>query len=99
MVSVIEVKPEQLSSLYVNGLDLPYVEFDTPKPALKLIYQGEEFAYWRTVPLNGYGSLLAQRIRELAGEGKKPLLARFGARIYIYATGVVPIGSGKPPAA
>lgn len=99
MASVIEVKPERLDSLYVNGLELPYVEFDTSEPALKLIYQGEEFAYWRTVPYKGYGSLLARRIRELAGEGKKPLLARFGLRIYIYATGVVPIGSGKPPAA
>ena len=83
----------------VRGLRLPYVEFDTLEPALKLSYQGEEFAYWRSVPLTGYSAVLPGLAQELAGEGKRPLLARFGSRIYIYATGVVSIGSGKPPGA
>jgi hypothetical protein len=49
----------------------------------------------RTLPLKGYGAVMARYIRELEGDGKKPILARFWDRIYIYATGVTPIGAGK----
>jgi len=97
MVEVIEVKADQLQSLYTDGLELPYVEFLRQEPAIKLIHAGEEYAYFRTVPLKGYGAVLARHIRALEAEGKKPLLARFGMRIYIYATGVTPIGAGKAP--
>ncbi|HEU4760365.1 MAG TPA: hypothetical protein VFT91_10355 [Dehalococcoidia bacterium] len=97
MTAVIEVRPDQLAQLYTNGMDLPYVEFHQEEPAIKLVYQGEEYAYYRTVPLKGYGAVLAGHIRPLEAEGKKPLLARFGKRIYIYATGVTPLGAGKAP--
>ena len=99
MASVIDVKPERMNSLNISGFQLPYVEFETLEPALKLSYRGEEFAYWRTVPLKGYSAVLSRLVQELTGEGKWPLLARFGARIYVYATGVISIGSGKPPGA
>jgi len=52
-----------------------------------------------TLPVKGYGAVMARYIRELQAEGHKPLLARFQMRIYIYATGVTPIGAGKPPGA
>jgi hypothetical protein len=50
--------------------------------------------------------VLARYVRELEAEGKKPLLARFRPglnfgtsqhweRLYIYATGVTPIGAKK----
>ncbi len=38
---------------------------------------------------------MGRHLRELEAEGKKAVLARFWSRIYIYATGVTPIGSGK----
>jgi hypothetical protein len=38
---------------------------------------------------------MAGHIRGLEVDGKKPILARFWDRIYIYATGVTPIGTGK----
>jgi len=41
--------------------------------------------------------VMAKHISELEAEGHKPLLARYGMRIYIYATGVTPIGAGKAP--
>ncbi len=97
MVEVIEVKPGQLESLYTDGMELPYVECLREEPAIKLVHAGEEYAYFRTVPLKGYGAVLASHIRALEAEGKKALLARFGKRIYIFATGVTPIGAGKAP--
>ncbi len=65
------------------------------EPALKLVYGGEDYWYVRTLPLKGYGAVMARHIRGLQSDGKKPILARFRDRIYIYATGVTPIGTGK----
>jgi hypothetical protein len=97
MQGVHEVHPDSLESLYTNGLELPYVEYGPREPAIKLIFEGEDYWYYRTLPLKGYGAVLPRYIRELAAEGHKPLLARYGTRIYIYATGVTPIGAGKAP--
>ena len=109
MQGVLDVKPTQLGSLYNQGLELPYVEFETTEPAIKLVYEGEEYWYYRTLPAKGYGAVLGRYARQLIEEGKKLLLARFPSgvnfstsnhwdRIYIYATGIRPIGAGKPPA-
>ena len=97
MHGVLEVKPSHLETLYTNGMELPYVQYGDVEPPIKLIYGGEEYWYYRTLPLKGYGAVMARYIRGLETEGKKPLLARFGMRIYIYATGVRPIGAGKAP--
>lgn len=43
----------------------------------------------------GYNAVIDRHIRALQTDGKKPILARFSDRIYIYATGVTPIGAGK----
>jgi hypothetical protein len=99
MRGVLEVHPDNLETLYTNGLELPYVEYGEIEPAVKLIHAGEEYWYYRTLPLKGYGAVLSRYIRELEAEGHKVLLARFGTRIYIFATGVTPIGAGKPPGA
>ena len=100
MEGVIEVHPSQLETLAADGLELPYVEFaSSAEPGMKLLCQGEEYWYYRTLPIKGYGAVMAKYIRALHGEGKKTMLARFGVRIYIYATGITPIGAGKPPGA
>ena len=95
MEGVIEVNPGRLATLYANGLELPYVEFGSAEPALKLVHGGEDYWYVRTLPLKGYGAVMARYVRALEGEGKKTVLARFFDRIYIYATGVIPIGAKK----
>ncbi len=106
MEGVVEVNPERLETLYTQGLELPYVEIGRVEPGLKLLFNGEEYWYYRTLPLKGYGAVLARYARELMAEGKKVLLARFPSgdnfstsshwdRIYMYATGVTPIGAGK----
>lgn len=99
MQGVIEVRPENMETLTVAGLDLPYIEYGQVQPALKLLFAGAEYWYFKTLPLKGYGAVLAGYIRDLESQGHKPLLARFFTRIYIYATGITPIGAGKPPGA
>jgi hypothetical protein len=97
MEGVIEVRADRLGTIYAGGKELPYVEFGQSEPGIKLVSEGEEFWYHRTLPVKGYGAVLARHARNLEAEGKKPILAQFGSRIYIYATGVTPIGAGKPP--
>ena len=99
MEGVLEVRPENIEALSSAGADLPYVEFGQVQPAIKLLHSGEEYWYFKTLPLKGYGAVLDRYIRELQKDGHKPLLARFFNRIYIYATGITPIGAGKPPGA
>jgi hypothetical protein len=109
MEGVLDVKPTHVEILHCRGLELPYVEFGGVEPAIKLMHDGEEYWYYKTMPLKGYGAVLVDRVRQLEEEGKKLLLARFASgdnfstsshwdRIYIYATGIRPIGAGKPPA-
>jgi hypothetical protein len=95
MEGVIEVNPARVGTLHAGSVEVPYVGFGQIEPAIKLVYEGEDYWYVRTLPLRGYGTVMARHIRELEGDGKKLLLARFRDRIYIYATGVTPIGTGK----
>jgi hypothetical protein len=95
MQGVIEVNPDSIGTLYASGMELPYVQFGQVGPALKLVYDSEDYWYVRTLPLKGYGAVMARHISGLRTDGKKPILARFRNRIYIYATGITPIGTGK----
>jgi len=95
MEGVLEVNPERVETLYANGGELPYVEFGQAEPALKLVHGGEDYWYVRTLPVKGYGAVIDGHVCDLETAGKKPMTARFRDRIYIYATGVTPIGSGK----
>ncbi len=99
MEGVIEVSPQQVDALYDSGRELPYVDFGAADPALKLDYAGEAYWYYRTLPLKGYSAVLGRYVREKEAEDHRVLLARFHSRIYIYATGIVPIGAGKAPGA
>lgn len=97
MEGVIEVRDDLIETLANQGRELPYIEYGNMQPAIKLLHGGEEYWYFKTLPLKGYGAVLDNYIRELEGQGHKALLVRFFSRIYIYATGITPIGAGKPP--
>lgn len=99
MQGVIEVRPDTVETLSHAGKDIPYVEYGSMQPGIKLVLDGEEYWYHKTLPLTGYGAVLGGYIRDLEAGDHKPLLARFQTRIYIYSTGVTPIGAGKPPGA
>lgn len=97
MEGIIEVRADTIETLVNQGRELPYVEYGDMQPAIKLIHSGEEYWYFKTLPLKGYGAVLDGYIRGLELDGHKALLVRFFTRIYIYATGITPIGAGKPP--
>lgn len=97
MRGIIEVNPDSIEDLYADGREYPYIEYGNMEPGIKLVHEGDDYWYHKTLPLKGYGAVLTRAISELETEGHKVLLARFGMRIYIYATGVTPIGAGKPP--
>jgi len=110
MAKVLEVSPARVEALAVDGRELPYVEFHHPEPAIKLVYQGEEYALYKTLPARGYAPLLRRLLQELEADGRKVLVAYFPPRrnfptsyhwerLYVYATGVRPIGMGKAPGA
>ncbi len=65
MEGVIEVNAERIEALYADGRELPYVEFGSREPAIKLVYGGEDYWYVRTLPLKGYGAVVARHIRGL----------------------------------
>ena len=99
MHGVAEIDPAQLETLHNEGLQIPYVELGQVEPAIKLVMEEREYWYYRTLPLKGYSAALGRYLRQLReeDEDRRVILARFWSRIYIYATGVTPIGAGKPP--
>jgi hypothetical protein len=99
MEGVIEVREDTIEPLVIEGREFPLVEYGRMQPGVKLILSGDDYWYYKTLPLKGYGAVLGRYLRDLEANGSKPLLARFFDRIYIYATNITPIGAGKPPGA
>jgi hypothetical protein len=97
MQGVIEVRPDSIETLVTHGRELPYIEYGHIEPGMKLVLDGEDYWYYKTLPFKGYGAVMDRHISALEAEGHKSILARFGDRIYIYATDITPIGAGKPP--
>ncbi len=108
MVSELTVPDDRIEVLEVDGRELPYVEFHRRQPAVKLVLDGEEYFFYKTFPLRGYAPALLKAVQQLEAEGKKVLVAYFPPgrnfptshhwdRLYLYATGIRPIGMGKAP--
>lgn len=97
MQGVIEVRPDSIATLVTRGREFPYIEYGNIEPGVKLVHEGEDYWYYKTLPLRGYGAVMDRYISALEAEDHKSILARFADRIYIYATGITPIGAGKPP--
>src|SRR3972149_7485549 len=64
----LEVNPARVGTLYADRVEVPYVEFGQVEPALKLVHGGEDYWYVRTLPLKGYGAVMARPVRELPGD-------------------------------
>ena len=93
------VNPNKLDAVHVDGVDFPYINMGQVEPAIKLVLEGSDYWYARSLPTKGYSAVLKKHIQEIQteDENRKILLARFWNRIYIYSTDIKPIGSGKPP--
>jgi len=84
MVDVAEVDPDLLEMLFVDGVEMPFMDFGPVEPMLRLRLDGEEYAFSRTYPRKGFGAVLGRDARQLLDEGKKLLIARFGDRHYLF---------------
>jgi hypothetical protein len=84
MVDAPELDPALLETLFVDGLELPFMDFGPVEPTLRLRLQGEEYAFRRSYPRKGFGAVLGKDARQLLDEGKKLLVARFGDRHYLF---------------
>ena len=50
-------------------MELPYIEYAHTEPGIKLVHEGEDYWYYRTLPLKGYGAVLAKYISLARGGG------------------------------
>jgi len=84
MVDAPELDLDLLETLFVDGLELPFMDFGPVEPTLRLRLDGEEYAFGRSYPRVGFGAVLGKDVRPLLREGKKLLVARFGERHYLF---------------
>ena len=79
-----ELEPALLETLFVDGVEIPFMDFGPAEPTLRLRLEGEEYAFIRSYPRRGFGAVLGKDVRPLLNEGKKLLVARFGERHYLF---------------
>jgi len=84
MADAPELDLDLLETLYVDGVEIPFMDFGPVEPTLRLRLQGEEYAFRRSYPRRGFGGVLGKEAHPLLGEGKKLLVARFGDRHYLF---------------
>ena len=84
MVEAPELNPALLETLFVDGVEIPFMDFGPVEPTLRLRLEGEEYAFRRSYPRRGFGAVLGKDARPLLSEGKKLLVARFGDRHYLF---------------
>jgi len=84
MVDAPELDPALLETLFVDGLEMPFMDFGPVEPTLRLRLEDEEYAFRQSYPRKGFGAVLGKDARQLLNDGKKLLVARFGDRHYLY---------------
>ena len=86
MVDAPELDPDLLETLYVDGVEIPFMDFGPVEPVLRLRLQGEEYAFQRSYPRKGFGAVLGRDADDLLDEGKRFFIARFGDRHYLFVS-------------
>jgi len=84
MVDVAEVDPDLLETLFVDGVEIPFMDFGPVEPTLRLRLEGGEYAFRRSYPRRGFGAVLGKDANDLLDEGKNFFVARFGDRHYLF---------------
>ena len=84
MVDASEIDPALLETLFVDGLEIAFMDFGSVEPTLRLRLEGEEYAFRRSYPRKGFGAVLGNDARALLDEGKNFFVARFGDRHYLF---------------
>jgi hypothetical protein len=82
---MLELEPNQLGSLDLQDLWVPYVDlYDEPFMPTRIKLGAEEYAYNSSVPIKGHGATLPGKIRALREAGKTPLVVERDERYYIF---------------
>ena len=84
MVDAPEIDLALLETLFVDGVEIPFMDFGSVEPVLRLRLQGEEYAFRRSYPRRGFGAVLGKDANDLLDEGKNFFIARFGDRHYLF---------------
>ena len=84
MVDAPELEPDLMEILYVDGVEIPFMDFGPVEPVLRLRLEGEEYAFRRSYPRRGFGAALGKDANDLLDEGKMFFVARFGDRHYLF---------------
>lgn len=85
MAGICDLDRDDLGTLYVDGLEMPFADFGPVEPVLRLRLDGVDYRFKRSYPRPGFGAVMGKDARELMdAEGKRLLVARFGERLYLY---------------
>ena len=84
MLDAPELDPALLETLFVDGVEIPFMDFGPVEPVLRLRLQGEEYAFKHSYPRKGFGAVLGKEADHLLDEGKQFFVARFGDRHYLF---------------
>ena len=84
MADAPELDLDLLETLYVDGVEIPFMDFGPVEPTLRLRLEGEEYAFTRSYPRRGFGAVLGKDANALLDEGKLFFVARFGDRHYLF---------------
>ena len=84
MVDAPEVDPALLETLFVDGVEIPFMDFGPVEPVLRLRLEGEVYAFRRSYPRRGFGAAMGKDANNLLDEGRNFFVARFGDRHYLF---------------
>jgi hypothetical protein len=83
----LEIAPERLDALELDGIWAPYVYMgDVDFLPTRLTVGKDEYGFHSSMIVFGHGAVLPDRVRELRAEGKKPIIVEREQRYYVYVT-------------
>ena len=85
--AALELDPNQLGTLELDGTWVPYVDLHDEKFIPTRIAIGkDEYAFNSSQIIRGHGATLPGKIRELRADGKKPIIVERDDRYYVFVT-------------
>jgi hypothetical protein len=83
----LELDPNQLGTLELDGIWVPYVDLhDEPFMPTRIVMGTDEYAFSSSIIIRGHGATLPGKIRDLRASGKKPIIAERDDRYYVFVT-------------
>ena len=81
----LEIERSLIGTLHLDGLEAPYVNLDQQPLIRSRLRVGEtEYAYDRSIPVQGHSAVLPEAITQLQSEGQQVLIAERHDRYLLY---------------